>query len=100
MVRSTVDLVSDLSDMVNRINMQMCVKAVEGRFVTFVLTILDTVNHKVQLINAGHMSPIIRSTDGSMFEFADESVGVPIGVMEGFPYDMVERDHRSREIRS
>lgn len=91
-VRSTVDLVTDILETVARINEQMCVKAVEGRFVTFTLTILDTVNHKMQLVNAGHMSPIIRSTDNSLFEFDDETIGVPIAVMEGFPFEVVEHD--------
>jgi sigma-B regulation protein RsbU (phosphoserine phosphatase) len=91
-VRSTVELVPDVLEAVERINFQMCTKSVEGRFVTFVLTILDTVNHKMRCVNAGHMSPMIRKLDGSIVEFGDETVGVPIGVMEGFPYEVVERD--------
>ncbi|MEZ6058436.1 MAG: SpoIIE family protein phosphatase [Planctomycetaceae bacterium] len=91
-VRSTVDLVTDITETVDRINCQMCVKAVEGRFVTFVFILLDPVNHKMQVVNAGHMSPMIRSVDNSTFEFDDETIGVPIAVMEGYPFDVVERD--------
>ncbi|MCA9052942.1 MAG: SpoIIE family protein phosphatase [Planctomycetaceae bacterium] len=91
-VRSTVELVDDVLEAVERINAQMCAKSVEGRFVTFVLTVLDTVNHKMKCVNAGHMSPMIRKVDGSIEEFSDDSVGVPIGVMEGFPFEVTERD--------
>ena len=91
-VRSTVELVDDVLEAVERINGQMCAKSVEGRFVTFVLTILDTVNHSMKCVNAGHMSPMVRLTDGGIFEFHDDSVGVPIGVMEGFPFEVTERD--------
>jgi serine phosphatase RsbU (regulator of sigma subunit) len=91
-VRSTVELVPDVLEAVERINAQMCAKSVEGRFVTFVLTILDTVNHKMRCVNAGHMSPMIRKFDGTIQEFGEETVGVPIGVMEGFPFEAVERD--------
>ncbi|MFV0445640.1 MAG: SpoIIE family protein phosphatase [Planctomycetaceae bacterium] len=91
-VRSTVELVDDVLEAVERINNQMCAKSVEGRFVTFVLTVLDTVNHKMKCVNAGHMSPMIRLVDGGIFEFSDDSVGVPIGVMEGFPFEVTERD--------
>ena len=91
-VRSTVELVPDVLEAVERINAQMCAKSVEGRFVTFVLTILDTVNHKMRCVNAGHMPPMIRKVDGSIEEFSEDTVGVPIGVMEGFPYEVVERD--------
>lgn len=90
-VRSTVELVDDVGQAVTLINNQMCAKSVEGRFVTFVLTILDTRNHRMSCVNAGHMSPMIRKVDGSIEEFSDDSVGVPIGVMEGFPFDVSER---------
>ncbi len=90
-VRSTVELVPDVLEAVERINAQMCAKSVEGRFVTFVLTILDTVNHVMRCVNAGHMSPMIRRPDGTIEEFPEETVGVPIGVMEGFPFDVTER---------
>jgi sigma-B regulation protein RsbU (phosphoserine phosphatase) len=91
-VRSTVELVHDVGEAVVRINNQMCAKSVEGRFVTFVLSVIDTVNHKMRCVNAGHMSPMIRKLDGSIVEFGEETVGVPIGVMEGFPFEVVERD--------
>ena len=86
-VRSTSEFVTDAGEAVSAINDHMCAKAVEGRFVTFVLTILDPVNHTLSVVNAGHMSPMIRKPDGSIFEFDDDSIGVPIGVIEGFPFE-------------
>ncbi|MEZ6065093.1 MAG: PP2C family protein-serine/threonine phosphatase [Planctomycetaceae bacterium] len=97
-VRSTVELVDDVLVAVERINNQMCAKSVEGRFVTFVLTILDTVNHKMKCVNAGHMSPMFRKIDGTVEEFPDDSVGVPIGVMEDFPYEVTEHDLEPGEL--
>jgi phosphoserine phosphatase RsbU/P len=90
-VRTTVEFVQQPEAAVARINNHMCAKAVEGRFVTFVLIILDTLNHTMALANAGHMSPMIRKVDGSIEEFPDGSVGIPLGVMEGFEYDRLER---------
>ncbi|MCA9045674.1 MAG: SpoIIE family protein phosphatase, partial [Planctomycetaceae bacterium] len=91
-VRTLVEHVPDPVELVGKINDHMCAKAVEGRFVTFVLTILDTVNHRMQVVNAGHMSPMIRKPDGSIEELDEETIGVPIGVMEGFPFEVVERE--------
>lgn len=91
-VRSTVELVHDVGEAVERINFQMCAKSVEGRFVTFFLGVLDTINHKMRCVNAGHMPPMIRKLDGSITEFSEDTVGVPIGVMEGFPFEVVEHD--------
>lgn len=90
-VRSVSEFVDDAGEAVGAINDHMCAKAVEGRFVTFVLTILDTVNHKMSVVNAGHMSPIIRKPDGTIEEFDEEAIGVPIGVIEGFPFETRER---------
>ncbi len=90
-VRGTVDLVHDASKAVERINNHMCAKAVEGRFVTFVLTILDTEKHTMTVVNAGHMSPLIRQPGGNIEEFHEDSIGIPLGVMEDFSYDAVVR---------
>ena len=91
-VRSTTEFVTDAAEAVNRINDHMCARAVEGRFVTFVLVIVDPKNHKLSLVNAGHMSPLIRHPDGTIEEFPQELSGLPIGVMEGYAFDVAERD--------
>jgi len=91
-VRSTSEFVTHAGEAVMKINDHMCAKAVEGRFVTFVLTILDPINHKMWIVNAGHMSPIIKIAGGGTVDLDEESIGVPIGVIEGFEFEMVERD--------
>jgi len=92
-VQSTLRHVHDVEAAMLAINEHMCDSAVEGRFVTYVLAIVDTVNHRVSLSNAGHMAPMIRRADGTMEHFDDdELVGPPIGVMEDFPYDVETRD--------
>ena len=48
------------------INVQMDDGKTEGRFVTFILCIVDTRNHEVVLANAGHAAPIIRRAGGSV----------------------------------
>jgi serine phosphatase RsbU (regulator of sigma subunit) len=69
----------------------MCSSAVEGRFVTYILAIVDTESHEMQLVIAGHMSPMIRKPDGTIEEFDEESVGVPVGVLEDYPFDVLSR---------
>ena len=91
-VRSVVEFVDDVSQAIEKINGYMCARAVEGRFVTFVLVILDPIKHTMSLVIAGHMSPVIRKADGTLEEFPEEVVGVPLGVVDGFPFDVVIRD--------
>ena len=97
-VQNTLRFVHEVGPAVDAINDHMCDSAVEGRFVTYVLVVLDTNNHRLSLVNAGHMSPMILKPDGSIDEFPEESIGVPIGVMEGFPFEVVERELGPGEI--
>lgn len=93
-VRSTFNHLDDAAAAVCEINNHMCDKSVEGRFVTFVATLLDPTTHTVQFVNAGHMSPMIRHADGTIEELGADTTGVPIGVMEDFPYQQIERTLR------
>tara|TARA_R110002111_G_scaffold168038_1_gene233823 strand:- start:89986 stop:91668 length:1683 start_codon:yes stop_codon:yes gene_type:complete len=97
-VQNTMRFVHEAGPAVDAINDHMCDSAVEGRFVTYVLVILDTQKNHLSLVNAGHMSPMILKPDGTLDEFPEESIGMPIGVMEGFPYEVVERDLAPGEI--
>lgn len=90
-VQSTMQFTDDVEKAVTAINNHMCHKMVEGRFVTYVLAVLDTSSHEVTLVNAGHMSPLIKKADGTMDEFDENAIGVPIGIMEDYPYEVVSR---------
>ena len=90
-VTNVMTFVKDVGEAINRINDQMCTRAIEGRFVTFVLIVFDVKTGEMTMGNAGHMPIMFRKTDGTIEEFGEEAVGVPIGVMEGFPYDVLTR---------
>ena len=90
-VTNVMTFVGDVKEAVCRINNQMCTRAVEGRFVTFVLCVIDVKTGEMSIAIAGHMPIMIRKTDGTIIEFGEEAVGVPIGVMEDFPYDVMVR---------
>jgi phosphoserine phosphatase RsbU/P len=90
-VTNVMTFVTDVQEAIGRINHQMCTRAVEGRFVTFVLIVFDPKTGEMTLANAGHMPIMIRKTDGSIEEFGEEAVGVPIGVIDDFPYDVLTR---------
>lgn len=90
-VQNTLEFVQDAGAAAERINSHMCANAVEGRFVTFVLGVIDTQAHEMTLVIAGHMSPLIRKPDGTIEEFPDEMVGLPLGVAPGLTFDVVRR---------
>jgi len=97
-VQTTMAFATSIEQAVAAINNHMCANAVEGRFVTFVLAIIDPVAHHLTLVNGGHMSPMILTPAGSIEEFDSEAVGLPIGVMEDYPFEVVERPIAEGEI--
>ncbi len=86
-VQSTLRHVHDVVAAISAINDHMCDSEVEGRFVTYILSIVDTQNHQVVLSNAGHMPPIIRRADGTIERFDEEMSGPPIGIVDEYPYE-------------
>lgn len=90
-VQSTLQFTHDPLEAVNAINTHMCANAAEGRFVTYNFVLLDINTNEIQLVNAGHMSPMILKPDGSIDEFPEDSIGLPIGVMEDYPYEVEKR---------
>ncbi len=90
-VQSTVRHVHDVVEAMRAINDHMCDGKLAGRFVTYVLCVVDTRNHEVVLSNAGHASPIIRRANGSMERFDQELAGLPIGMMEDYPFEAETR---------
>jgi len=90
-VQNTMQFVHDVEEAVKVINNHMCSNMVEGRFVTYVLAVIDLKTNELTLVNAGHMSPLFRQTDGRIDEFPDETIGIPIGIIEDYPYDVVTR---------
>lgn len=90
-VQCTMEFVEEVGEAGARINEHMCANAVEGRFVTFTLAIIDLKSHEMSLIIAGHMSPMIRRTDGTTEEFPEEMIGLPLGVVAGMTYEVRRR---------
>jgi serine phosphatase RsbU (regulator of sigma subunit)/pSer/pThr/pTyr-binding forkhead associated (FHA) protein len=98
-VRSTLKYVDDVAEAAEAINNHMCTSAIEGRFVTYILAIIDTRAHEMRLVIAGHMSPMIRLANGSVEEFDEESVGIPIGIIEDYPFEVLSRPiHRGETV--
>ena len=90
-VQNVMRYVDDVGHAFAVINEHMCAKMAEGRFVTYILAVIDPVKHELTLCNGGHMSPILRQADGTLFEFDERTIGLPIGVIENYPYEVVSR---------
>ena len=90
-VQSTLRFVTDVERAFRTINEYTCNNTVGGRFVTFVLIVIDLKTHQLALMNAGHLSPLIRRENGGVETFGDDAVGPPIGIIEDHPYEVDRR---------
>ena len=91
-VQNTMSFTNDVGMAIQRINKHMCHNMVEGRFVTYILGVIDLDTNRITLANAGHMSPLIRKVDGTVEEIDDAVIGIPVGIIDGYPYEVIERD--------
>ena len=56
------------------------------RFITMIMVVLDPATHAVSIVNAGHMAPMYRKTDGSLEEPGDKVAGLPLGILDDVEY--------------
>lgn len=72
---------------VNHINAAFCAAGFDDKFVTFVLTVLDPERGEATLVNAGHMSPLLRRRDGKVEPLGrEDDSGLPLGIDGDFQY--------------
>ena len=84
-MRSYLEMVSDLSEVVSRLNNRL-VEAVEpGVFISLLLFVVDTKNRTMSYVNAGH-PPLFLVQNGQLVEF--EKTGMVLGVVEGQSYEV------------
>ncbi len=88
-VQNTMSFTDDVSVAMRTINNHMCHNMVEGRFVTFILGVIDLSKHTFTFANAGHMSPLIRRASGQVDEVDDATIGIPVGILSDYPYEVV-----------
>jgi phosphoserine phosphatase RsbU/P len=72
---------------ITKLNQHIADLGVE-KFVTLLCLILDPPTGNVDIVNAGHMAPLWLRANGAVEEPGDEAAGVPIGIIDGFEYDL------------
>ena len=64
----------------------------DDRFVTMVVAVLDPHSHKLTLVNAGHMPPLLRTNSDEVIEIGGEEAGLPLGIVDDYEYEAYERE--------
>ena len=88
-VRLLLQVELEPARVVGLLNQSLCKKEVDGRFVTFLLLLLDVRHHELTVINAGHMAPMIRRAGGRIDVIGQVQSGPPLGVVEDQAYETI-----------
>jgi serine phosphatase RsbU (regulator of sigma subunit) len=79
------------ADAMNRMNVMFCRSGWDDRFVTFVMAVLNPLQHEVTIVNAGHMPPLLRRSTGGVESVGGPESGVPIGIDCDYKYSQFTR---------
>jgi len=65
----------------------------QDKFVTMIVAVVDPRSHRLTLVNAGHMAPLLRRNGGTVVEaVGEETAGLPLGVAADMTYEAEHRD--------
>lgn len=70
-----------------KLNQSFARRGWEDRFVTLVLGLIDCREHKLTIVNAGHMAPYLRDAKRCVRPLGEDQSGVPLGVDADYPYE-------------
>jgi serine phosphatase RsbU (regulator of sigma subunit) len=86
-VRLLLQVEPDPARIVGLINRNLCQHEAAGRFVTFLLIILDARQHRLTIVNAGHMGPLVRRFRGDVEVVGQDRSGLPLGIEDDREYE-------------
>lgn len=68
------------------LNREIASSGLGHRFITFLVMILDPGTHRVSLVNAGHLAPLVRRAAGNVLQVGREESGLPLGIVPDLEY--------------
>jgi serine phosphatase RsbU (regulator of sigma subunit) len=78
------------AQVVRQLNRQFDGGGVLDMFITFLLIVVDVDRHRLTIVNAGHLCPLIRRRDGRLEEIGKAMSGLPLGIVPEYPYATAE----------
>ncbi|MDR2441261.1 MAG: SpoIIE family protein phosphatase [Planctomycetaceae bacterium] len=85
-VRSGLIIEKTFEGTVQRLNRVFCEPRWDNRFITFFFGVLNPITNEIVFHNAGHVPPILVSSDGTVTMLGEPQIGLPLGVMDDTEY--------------
>ncbi len=80
-----------IDKVLTELNRALTPETFDGRFITLVMVVVNLQEHRLTVVNAGHMPPLIRRRDGRVELIGEDVSGLPL---------MVDADARYRQSRN
>lgn len=74
----------------NMLNEMLCEAALDERFITLSLGVLDPAEGRYTISSAGHLPILVRRASGKVEELGADIAGFPLGIMPGWDYPQLE----------
>jgi serine phosphatase RsbU (regulator of sigma subunit) len=79
------------AEALSALNAEIARTALGHRFITCLFVVVDPKAQTVTVANAGHMAPLIRTTDGKVAPLGQKESGMPIGIARDQDFEEVSR---------
>jgi serine phosphatase RsbU (regulator of sigma subunit) len=75
-----------IADAVRGLNREMSLSGLGHRFITFLVMVLDSARHELTVVNAGHLSPLLRRVNGKVELIGRAESNLPLGILPDITY--------------
>lgn len=79
-----------IQDAVSGLNEEISSSGLGHRFITFLLMIIDPKTHHMELVNAGHLTPLLRKSSGEVAGIGVSESSLPLGIVPDLKYNASE----------
>lgn len=88
---------NDVAGAVSCMNDAICEHS-SGRFVTLLVFVIDPKTGDLEIVNAGHLAPLLRRQTGEVVDVGTETRGTALGLMSGFEYQATHHRLEANEV--
>ncbi len=81
---------SNIEGAVNGLNEEISSSGLGHRFITFLIMIIDPETHHVELVNAGHLPPLLKDAKGNISAIGKAKSSLPLGIILDNKYEKYE----------
>ncbi len=80
-----------IAEAVSGLNEEISSSGLGHRFITFLMMVINPETHTMEIVNAGHLSPLVRSADGAVEALGKDESNLPLGIVPDLQYTSMTR---------